>query len=162
MTTPPEGGPGLLAVTVAALQSVGRMVETDWEAETFDVHPRAEGGLPIAGVILHTSNSVAFYAVWDDTIPSGSRAAVAEFTVRANTDLSTSAFEFSLDTGILAVRTAVHLGAVTVGTPGEDVPEDAVAISRRAFAALLHDAVTDVEAAYDRYQPQVAEVLAGH
>lgn len=156
--TPPPG-PGLLATTVAALQSVGRMVETDWEAETFDVHPRAEGGLPIAGVILHSSNSVAFYAVWDDPIPAPTRAAVAEFTVRANTDLTTSAFEFSLDTGILAIRTAVHLGPVTVGIPGEDVPEEATAISRKAYAALLQEAVVDVEAGYERYRAPLAEVL---
>lgn len=161
MTGPREPGPGLLPTTVAALQSVGRLVETDWEAETFDVHPRVEGGLPIAGVILHTSNSVVFYAVWDDIVPSTERASVAEFTVRANTSLSTCAFEFSLDTGILAIRCAVHLGSVAVGAPGEDVPEEAPAISRRAFAALLQDAVMDVESTYARYQPQVADVLAG-
>lgn len=161
MTDRLEPGPGLLAVTVAALQSVGRMVETDWDAETFDVHPLLEGGLPTAGVVLHTNNSIVFYAVWDDAVPSTARAAVAEFTVRANTDLTTSTVEFSLDTGILAIRSAVHLGSVLVGTPGEDVPEEAIAISRRAYAALLQEAVRDVEGAYDRYQPQVAEVLAG-
>ncbi|MBN9608743.1 MAG: hypothetical protein BGO26_11700 [Actinobacteria bacterium 69-20] len=157
----PPAGPGLLATTVAALQGSGRLVATDWDAETFDVHPREEGGLPIAGVILHTSNSVAFYAVWDDTVPAPARAAVAEWSVRANTDLTTSAVEFSLDTGILAIRSVVHLGSVTVGTPGVDVPEEATAISRTAYAALLQESVMDVEAAYQRYRPQVADLLAG-
>ena len=35
--TEPAPSPGLLAVTVAALQHAGRLVSTDWEMDTFDV-----------------------------------------------------------------------------------------------------------------------------
>jgi hypothetical protein len=154
----PESVPGFTAVTVAALQGAGRLVQTDWEQETFDVLPQA-GGARVSGVILHSSHAVAFYAVWDDFVPSAARQAVAEWSVRANTDLSTSAIEFSLDTGILAIRSAVHVGPLSIGTPGEDIPEDASAISRAAYGALLTTAVDDAAAAFARFQQPVADII---
>lgn len=157
----PESVPGFTAVTVAALQGTGRLVQTDWEQETFDVLPRSDDGVRVSGVVLHSSNAVAFYAVWDDFVPTGARAAVAEWSVRANTDLSTCAIEFSMDTGILAVRSVVHVGPLSVGTPGADVPEESLAISRAAYGALLATAVDDAAATFARLQQPVADIVAG-
>jgi hypothetical protein len=103
---------------------------------------------------------VAFYAVSDDFVPSSARQQVAEWSVRANTDLSTSAIEFSLDTGILAIRSAVHVGPLSIGTPGEDIPAEALAISRAAYGALLAGAVDDAAAAFIRLAPDLAAILA--
>ncbi len=157
----PESVPGFTAVTVAALQGVGRLVQTDWEQETFDVLPQTDGGVRVSGVILHSSHAVAFYAVWDDFVPFPVRQQVAEWSVRANTDLSTTAIEFSLDTGILAIRSVVHVGPLSIGTPGEDIPEEALAISRAAYGTLLAGAVDDAATAFGRFQQPVADIVAG-
>lgn len=163
----PESVPRFTAITVAALQGAGRLVQTDWEQETFDVLPQAQGGPRVSGVILHSSHAVAFYAVWDEFVPSGRRAAVAEWSVRANTDLTTTAVEFSLDTGILAVRTVVRAGSLVIGAPSDgpdaysEVPGTAPVISRAAFTAMLTDAVADVEQTFARLAPEVAQLLAG-
>jgi hypothetical protein len=160
LVSAPESVPGFTAVTVAALQGAGRLVQTDWEQETFDVLPLSDGGPRVSGVILHSTHAVAFYAVWDDFVPSAARTAVAEWSVRANTDLSTCAIEFSLDTGILAVRSVVRVGPLSIGTPGEDIPEEAPAISRAAYGALLTTAVDDAAAAFVRFQQPVADIVA--
>lgn len=158
--------PRFTAITVAALQGAGRLVQTDWEQETFDVLPLADGRPAVSGVILHSSHAVAFYVVWDAFIPADKRAEVAEWSVRTNTDLTTCAVEFSLDTGILAVRSAVRVGGLVVGAPGDDpaaydeVPGTAPVISRTAFATMLTDALNDVEATFARLAPEVSDILA--
>ncbi|MEO7125112.1 MAG: hypothetical protein ABI382_05695 [Nakamurella sp.] len=155
----PDSTPGFTAVTVAALQGAGRMVATDWESETFDVLPRGDNDAAVSGVILHSSKSVAFYAVWDEFVPSDKRTAVGEWSVRANTDLSTCTIEFSLDSGILAIRSVVTVGALSIGTPGEDIPVESLAISRAAFAVMLSAAVDDAVATFTRLQGPVAELI---
>jgi hypothetical protein len=141
--------PSLLAVTVAALQGRGRLVKTDWDIETFDVLPETGGAEPTLGVVMSSSRSVVFYAVWPDPIPDARRPAVAEYTVRANTDLYTSAFEFDLDSGILSIRAGVQFGALTASLP------------RESFAALLVAALEEVESAAEQHRPGVAAVLSG-
>lgn len=158
--------PRLTAITVAALQGTGRLVRTDWEQETFDVLPVADGGPAASGVILHSSHAVALYVVWDEFVPADKRAEVADWSVRANTDLTTCAIEFSLDTGILAVRTVVRVGGLVVGAPGDDpaeydeVPGTAPVISRAAFAVMLGDALADVESTYTRLAADLNGILA--
>lgn len=157
----PESAPGFTAVTIAALQGVGRMVATDWEAETFDVLPMVDGVPRVSGVILHSTKSVALYAVWDVFVPSPVREKVAAWSVRANTDLTTCTIEFSLDTGILAIRAVVNVGALSIGTPGVDVPEEAVAISRRAYGTMLAASVDGVAAVFAKFDPEVQALIAG-
>lgn len=141
--------PSLLALTVAALQGAGRLVKTDWDLETFDVLPEADGAEPTLGVVMSSSRSVVFYAVWPEPVPARRRPAVAEYTVRANTDLYTSSFEFDLDSGILSLRAGIEFGALAASLP------------RDGFAALLVTALGEVESAAERHRPGVGAVLGG-
>lgn len=157
----PESAPRFTVLTVAALRSVGYEVEADWEQETFELVAQGDDAVRVAGVIQHPSGSVALYAVWDEVVPSDIREAAAQWSVRANTDLSTCSIEFSVDSGILAVRTVVRVGKVTVGTPGEDIPEESLAISRAAFAAILAAAADDVAQTFTRLREPVAALMSG-
>ncbi len=141
--------PSLLSLTVAALQGRGRLVKTDWDIETFDVLPEEDGAEPTLGVVMSSSRSVVFYAVWPEPVPAPRRAAVAEFTVRANTDLYTSAFEFDFDTGILSLRSGVEFGDLAATLP------------RETFAALLVTALDEAESAAARHRVPVAALLSG-
>ena len=141
--------PSLLAVTVAALQGAGRLVKTDWDVETLDVLPEVDGAEPTLGVVMSSSRSVVFYAVWPDPVPEPLRPAVAEYTVRANTDLYTSAFEFDLDSGILSLRAGVEFGELAATLP------------RDAFTALLVSALDEVESAAARHRAGIAALLGG-
>lgn len=157
--------PRLTAITVAALQGAGRLVQTDWEQETFDVLPLADDRPAVSGVILHSSQAVAFYVVWDEFVPMDKRGEIAEWSVRSNTDLTTCTVEFSLDTGILAVRSVARVGSLVVAAPGDDpttydgVPDTAPIISRAAFAAMLTDTLADVEATFSRLAAGVSGIL---
>lgn len=157
----PESAPRFTAVTVAALRGAGRQVEIDWEQETFEVQPPGAGGVHISGVMLPSEHAVAFYAVWTDLVPSDARDAIALWSVRANTDLATATVEFSMDSGILATRTVVRLGALTVGTPGDDIPEESLAISQAGYAALLTAAIDAAASAFAKLQKPVAEAITG-
>ncbi|TAM89827.1 MAG: hypothetical protein EPN43_06525 [Jatrophihabitans sp.] len=140
-------GPSLLARTVQALQDSGRLVRTDWETETFDVLPEQDGGEPTAGVVLSATNSVVFYAVWPDTVPPPRREAVAAYTVRANTGLATSAFEFGPATGILSVRAGIEFG---------DLAET---IDGAVLQALLVATLDEVEHVAEEHRTEVAALL---
>lgn len=142
------GRPSLLDRTVQALQDAGRLVRTDWDVETFDVLPQDEGGEPTAGVVLSATNSVVFYAVWPDPVPRERHDEVVGYLVRANVGLSTSAFEFDPDDGILSVRAGVEFGALAGSLAGADLQ------------GLLVNALDEVERAAAEHWPPIGALLA--
>lgn len=139
--------PGLLARTVAALQSHGRMVATNWDLETFEVLPLDDGGESTVGVVMSSSKSVVFYAVWPDTVGMEFRAETAELLLRANTKLYTSAFELDQDRGLLSVRAGVEIGEVV--------------LESGALGGLLINALDEVESVYADFRPTFAAVTTG-
>lgn len=149
------GGPTLLSRTVAALQGSGRLVRTNWDLETFDVLPVDDGTEPTLGVVMSSLQAVVFYAVWPDPVPAKRRAAMAEYTVRANTDLYTSAFEFDLDGGALSLRAGVQFAA------GPKQAADVEQMSRAEFTRLLLLALDEVETTAAEHAAGVAAVLDG-
>lgn len=159
--------PGLLAITVAALQDSGRMVATDWEAETFDVlspddaaRPDGESGSSVLGVVLRHTRAVVFYAVWDDPVPADRRLKMSELVLRANTDLFTSAFEFDLESGILSVRSSVALADVPIAAPGDPGPPAGTKVlNRSTLTTLLLAALEEVEEVAADHADEVARTL---
>lgn len=140
-------GPSLLDRTVQALQDAGRLVQTDWDVETFDVLAEDEGGEPTAGVVLSASKSVVFYAVWPDAVPTERREDVISYAMQANTDLATSAFEIDPATGVLALRAGIEFGALASTIGGSDLQ------------ALLVNALDEVERAAAEHRPAIAALL---
>jgi hypothetical protein len=149
------GGPPLLARTVAALQGSGRLVRTDWDLETFDVLPADDGAEPTLGVVMTSLQAVVFYHVWPDPVPAQQRAAMAEYTTRANADLYTSAFEFDLDGGTLSLRAGVQFAA------GPREAGDLELLTREAFTRLLTLALDEVETTAAAHAGGIAAVLGG-
>lgn len=139
--------PSLLAVAVASIQGLGRLVKTDWDLETFEVLAENDGAEPTLGVVLSASRAIVLYQVWADYVPEPARTAVTEYVTRANTDLYTSAFEFDLGNGSLSVRSGVHVGDVDVARP--------------TLAGLLRNALTEVESTAAEHAPGVAALLGG-
>lgn len=141
-------GPSLLDRAVQALQNAGRLVQTDWDVETFDVLPEEEGAEPTAGVVLSATRSVVFYSVWPDPVPLERHDDVVAYLVRANVGLSTSAFEFDPDGGILSVRAGIEFGAL------------AGSLSSGDLQGLLINALDEVERAAAEHRPAIAALLA--
>ncbi len=177
--TEPAPSPGLLAVTVAALQHAGRLVSTDWEMNTFDVLPVGRSSRPAGspaeasegsaidavadpdatlGVVLTGAGSVVFYAVWPETIPPAARPGVAEFALHLNTSLTTSAVEFDTGTGILSVRSGLRLGGVALGGPDADDDRPGQ-LGRAAWGGLLVAALDEVEEVARTCRPLVDRIL---
>jgi len=147
-------GPPLLAKVVAALQNAGRIVETDWEAETFEVSPPEsdeDDGIPLeptVGVVLSHARRVVFYTVWLAVIEQKRIPAVGELVHRVNTELFTSAWEFNVDSGMLAVRSGFEF---------DGLPD----LSREVENALAYNALLEVEAVFTEYAEVIASVIAG-
>lgn len=137
---------GLLATVVAALYETGWSLDVDWDLETFDVLPRDGQREPLLGVVMTHSRAVAFYRVHPTYVPSAARAAVAEFVIRQNTLLVTSAFELDLDTGSLSLRSAFA------------VPD--VELDLLVLEAILARMIAEIEAVHVRTQPELDAVLA--
>ncbi|WP_448071465.1 hypothetical protein [Georgenia yuyongxinii] len=149
VSLPPQadGASDLLRRTLTALLDEGRDLEVDWDLETFDIG--ADGGPEdlVMGVVLSLSRSVVFYAVRPDYVPAAARGVLADAITRANTMLSTSAFELDLDTGNLAVRAGLEIGDVE--------------LPAAAFQELLVNALDEVERSYVSFTPGLEEVIAG-
>ncbi len=147
MPDEPAAVPGLLARTVAALQSQDRMVATNWDLETFEVLPITGDGESTVGVVMSSSMSVVFYGVWPDTVDQEYRSQTAEMVLRANTKLYTCAFEFDPDRGLLSVRSGLEIGQVELGP---DV-----------LGGLLGNALEEVESVYAEFEATIAAVTTG-
>lgn len=155
MTTGTGEHPSLLARTVSALQGGGRLVRTNWDIATFDVLPVDDGSEPTLGVVMSSLQAVVFYAVWPDPVPAKRRTTMAEYTVRANTDLYTSAFEFDLDGGTLSLRAGVQFAA------GPKQAADVEQLPRAEFTRLLLLALDEVETSAAEHAAGIAAVLDG-
>ncbi|MCL2781855.1 MAG: YbjN domain-containing protein [Actinomycetia bacterium] len=150
MTAPTGIEPSpLLAIAVAALQSRGRVVDTNWDAQTFTVRALRPDVETTLGVVFNFTGSIVFYYVWEDDLPDERMAALAEFVLRANEKLTTSAFELSLGRRDLALRAGVAFG------------EDYLDLDRGAVTALLVNALEECERAAYAHRGAVAAVLAG-
>ena len=149
VTLPPqaEAASDLLRRTLTALLAEGRSLQVDWDLETFDVDAVSGPQDLVMGVVLSVSRSVVLYAVRPDYVPAPARPALAEAITRANTALSTSAFEVDLDTGNLSVRAGLEVGDV-------ELPP-------QAFQGLLVNALDEVERAYGTFGPGLEDVIAG-
>lgn len=143
----PSQASALLRETVAALTAEGRTVSVDWGLETFDVDAVSGPADLVMGVVLSRSRSVVLYAVRPELVPEAARGALAEATTRANTALSTSAFELDLGTGNLSVRAGLEIGDVE--------------LPAAAFQGLVVGALDEVERAYLAFVPALEEVIAG-
>lgn len=142
--------PSRLALdAVAALQAHGRVLTVNWGQETFDVAPERRGVQPTLGVVLNHSNSVVFYYVWEIDIAEQRIADFAEFTVRANEDLYTSAFELNVNGGSLMLRAGIEFGELA----GELNPEH--------FTGLLVNALDECERAAYLHLDAVGALAAG-
>ena len=152
---PAANEPSLLAKVVAGLQGHGRLVETDWDAGTFEVFPlntEAQPGSiavePTVGTILSFAKRVVFYTVWPEVVPAEKLGAIGELAHRVNTELFTSAWEFNVDSGMLSVRSGFEF---------DGLPE----LTRELENSLAYNALLEVEAVFEEYAPAVAAVLAG-
>jgi hypothetical protein len=82
-------------------------VNSDIETVTFET-----GGRETVGVVMTHFDAVVFYSVWPAQVPTEYLVPVAEFVVRANNDLYTSALELDLEKGIVSVRSGIACGAL--------------------------------------------------
>jgi hypothetical protein len=127
---------------VAALRAVGLGpdVNADLENVTFE-----SDGRTTVGVVMTHYDAVVFYSVWPEQVPEQCLVPAAEFVVRANTDLYTSALELDLDKRIISVRAAVAcaplegLADVTFGQILAAALEDS-----RQVAAAHHSALASI------------------
>ena len=142
----PAAAPGLLVAVVAALYETGRILDVDWELETFDVLPSDDAGDPLLGVVLHHARAVAFYRVYPTYVPPAVRPAVMEHVTRQNTMLGTSAFELDLDTGTLSLRTGLALPDVELDLP--------------VLAAILSRMIAEVDAVHARTRTEIEALIA--
>jgi len=150
MSAPTDSAPpSLLAITVDALESRGRVVDTNWDAETFTVRPLRSGVETTLGVVFNFSGSIVFYYVWEDDLPGERMPALVEFVTRANEKLVTSAFELALGRRDLSLRAGVELG------------EDFASLDRDAVTTLLLNALDECERAAYAHLDAVAALLAG-
>ncbi len=140
-----EPGP-LFQRVVSALRAVALSptdVDTDLENVTF-----AGDGQDTVGVVMPHFRATVFYSVWPDQVPTDALARAAEFVVRANTNLYTSALELDVDKQILSARSAVDCSAID-------------ALGDEAFGALLRAALHEAQRVATGYRAAVAAVMFG-
>jgi hypothetical protein len=130
---------------VVALHAVGLepTVDADLENVTFE-----SDGRSTVGVVMTHYDAVVFYSVWPEQVPEQYLVPTAEFVVRANTDLYTSAIELDLDKQIISVRSAVACG------PLEALADD-------AFGQVLAAALEDSRRTAAAHHSALASIMIG-
>ncbi|MGP7960585.1 hypothetical protein ACTVCO_07200 [Sanguibacter sp. A247] len=125
----------------AALDAAGIEHTMDWGEETFTL---TDGTV---GVVTQVRAGITVYAVADDVVPQGDRERVALASAYLNSRLSTTAVEIDMALGLLAVRSAVATGDLTL------LPED--------LGGLIDTAAHEVRATWALVREPLAGVVAG-
>lgn len=125
----------------AALLAAGIEHTMDWGQETFTL---SDG---LVGVVTQVRAGVTVYAVADDVVPADARERVALASAYLNARLSTTAVEIDMALGLLAVRSSVATGDLTL------LPED--------LGGLVGTASAEVRATWGLVREALAGVVAG-
>jgi hypothetical protein len=142
---------GLFERIAAALQQLPRDVVVKTELEKVIVPSPVADGRSTLVLVIGSTQSVLFYSVWPDPVPSEHVGNCIDYVTRANTGLSTAIFEFDQDSGILAVRSGIHFADVALV---DELPET-------ALVRLLWLALLDVEQLAAHHLNGIAALLAG-